>query len=321
MKSHTSSAIENKLIEILVETFTKYGWQLIDFPEIYDSEEQPIGEWDYDNYLGVYRQTTTTWCDVGEIILYPKNIKKVAETFYDYDQLLIDPITGKYIYNANGEISKKSDLLHYLFNGSISPDYGIGFEEAVDYLTAIVLVHELTHWAIHWNCDFNQKSLRCDLRYEYEDEINFHEGLAQYFTDNTIRKLGLKKMIDLFDFLKQRQSYPYRVFEEFKTDLDGNEIDVACVFTALGVCWNNNFNQSFNELRKINYISVLYNPEDHQKSYQKIIQKKPAIDQTKIIDWWFKKPFSNPNYCLYEYFDFKNKTNYKTSYNSRKYGL
>jgi|GEM_PF-2948908 len=319
---HKMRQMEIELTELLIQIFKDHGWEIDNLPSIYDSDETPVEnqDWDFDRFLGVYEQTNKTWCDVGKVILYPKNIEKVAKAFYEHDQLL-NVNKGQNKNLKEGEVFQKSNLLVFLQEGGRTPDYGVKLEDAIDFLTAIVLIHELTHWMIHWNRDFNGIALKCNFNYDNDENKKFHEGIAQYFTDNTIRKGGIEKMIALFEFLKQRQSNPYRVFEELKTDLDGHEINVACVFTALGVCWNNNFNQLFNELKNYNYLSVLYFPENHQNSYPKIVQKEPAIDQAKIIDWWYIKPFSESNIFLYDYFDPENKSKYKTRYNSRKFGI
>jgi hypothetical protein len=325
---HPLTKLEEELISILIETFKNHGWTIDELPTIFDSDEQKSSVhlnnddfWDFENFLGVYRQANNLWSNEGEIVLFTENINYVAQAFYDYDNAPIrNPETGELIRRENGEITRKSDLMHYLVEGQ-NPDYGISLNDSINYLTAIVLIHELTHWMIHWGTDFNQKSLKCEFKYNDDDQKKFHEGLAQYFTDYVINIYGNQKIKELFEFLKGKQSPPYRVFEELKTDLDGNPIYVACVFTALGICWNNNFNQTINVLKYFNFLSVLYYPEEHKKSYHKIVQKEPAFNQTKIIDWWSKNPFSVPDYFLYEYFDSKNKTKYKTSYTSRKFGL
>ena len=305
---HPLTKLEEELISILIETFKNHGWTIDELPTIFDSDEKP-NEFssnteflDIKNYLGEYRIKDK--CFKGEVVLYLENIKYLSDRYLSKLEMRGKEIDGKPIF-----IFLTTD------------DYSISANEIFDYLKSIVLIHELTHWMIHWNSDFNQKSLKCDDKYEGNDVINFHEGLAQYFTDYVIRNYGNKKIVDLFDSLKSKQSKPYKIFEELKTDLDGNSIDVAYVFTALGICWNNNFNQSFNELKNFNFLSVLYYPEEHKKSYHKIVQKEPAIDQVKITDWWSKEPFSDPDTFLYDYFNSENKKKYKTNFNSRKFGL
>jgi cobalamin biosynthesis Co2+ chelatase CbiK len=174
---------------------------------------------------------------------------------------------------------------------------------------------------IHWGSDFNQKSLKCQFKYNNIDLKEFHEGLAQHFTDYVVNIYGNQKIKELFRFLTGNQSPPYRVFEELKTDLDGNPIDVACVFTALGICWNNNFNQSFNELKNFNFLSVLYYPNDFRITFEEIKAKKPALDQERITRWWVIEPFNCPDIFLIDYFDEENKVKKRGSINGRKFGL
>jgi len=322
---HTKTDLENQLISILFETFKNHGWKIEELPAIFDSVEQKGSVhlnnndfWDFDSFLGVYRQTDEKWCDKGEVVLFINNIEDVAKRFYEHDQVLRNPETGEIIYKDNGQISKKSELLHFIVKWAL-PDYGVKLESAIEYLKAIVLIHELTHWMIHWNSDFNQKSLRCNDKYKEVDEINFHEGLAQYFTDQVLREYGCNKICDLFYFLKDLQSKPYKIFEELKTDLDENPIEISSVFTALAMCWEKNYNQSFELLKKYNYLSVFYYPFDHIKSYNEIKEKKPVIDQDKLIKWYKIVPFDKDNF-LVDYFSEENKVIKRGAIAGRIYG-
>jgi hypothetical protein len=256
---HTKTNLEEELISILIETFENHGWTIEQLPDIYDSDEQKVkvhlnqkDYWDYDNFLGVYRQLKNSWCNQGEVVLFTENIQKVAQAFYEKDNApMRNSKTGKLISRENGELTRKSDLIHYLVEGQ-NPDYGITLNDNINYLTAIVLIHELTHSLIHWGKDFNQESLRCDLQYKDGDLKDFHEGLAQYFTENVLIVYGNSKIYDIFNFLKDRQSKPYKVFEELKKDLNKNYIDISSVFTALAICWFDRFCQSFIKLKSYN---------------------------------------------------------------------
>jgi len=306
--NHRITKLEDELKSILFETFEQHGWKINELPIIFDSDQKPNklssnpDLLDIENFLGIYRLKEK--CSIGEVVLYRENIKDLSNRYFYELEMRGKKIDGKSIFV-------------FLTND----DYLISASDIFEYLNSIVLIHELTHWMIHWNIDFNQKSLMCDDKYESDDEIDFHEGLAQYFTDSVIRKYGNKKIIDLFESLNSKQSKPYQVFEELKTDLDGNPIDDACVFTALGICWNNNFNQSFNELKNFNFLSVLYYPNDFRITFEEIKAKKPALDQERITRWWVIEPFNCPDIFLIDYFDEENKVKKRGSINGRKFGL
>jgi hypothetical protein len=325
---HTKTKLEEELISILIETFENHGWTIEGLPNIFDSDEQKIithlnqiDFWDYDNFLGIYRKVNNIWCNEGEVVLFTESIQKVAQAFFEKDNApMRNPETGELIRRENGELTRKSDLLHFMAQGQ-NPDYGITLKDSIDYLTAIVLIHELTHWLIHWGTDFNQESLRCDFRYENGDPKEFHEGLAQYFTDFVLREYGNRKICEIFDFLKEKQSELYNVFEELKIDLDKWPIELGCLFSAIGICWSENFNQSFNQLKKYNYLSVLYYPNDYKLTFEEIKAKKPAIDQEKIIRWWDIEPFNCTNIFLKDYFNEENKVKKRGAIYGRKFGL
>jgi hypothetical protein len=201
---HTTSKLEEELISILIETFENHGWTIDELPSIFDSDEKPnnltanTDNLDIENYLGIYRLKDK--CLKGEVVLYHDNIKDLSNRYFYELEMRGKEIDGKPIFEF-----LTTD--HYLISAN----------EVFEYLKSIVLIHELTHWMIHWNSDFNQKSLKCEDKYESADEINFHEGLAQYFTDCVIRKYGNKKMLDVFDRLNLKQSRTYKVFEELKS--------------------------------------------------------------------------------------------------------
>lgn len=302
---HSLTHLENKLSAILIDTFSRHGWKINDLPDILDSDVEQINsqfDWDYDGYLGVYRPTDNKgWCQMGEVVLFQKNILKVAENFYTFDNYLKNPETGEFIKGVDGEKVKKGDLLHFITAGS-QPDYGIYLEDSVQYLNAIVLIHELAHWVIHWSIDFNEKTLRCHFDYNTIDQKNFHEGLAQYFTQFVLKLHGNNKMCDLFEFLKAKQSAPYRIFEELQTDLDNHPIKIGCLFSALGVCWFKEFKQSFNDLKQYNLLAVLYDTYDHIESFNSITKQVPVPDQKRIMQWWNMGPFQDKNNLFLEPF-------------------
>jgi hypothetical protein len=322
---HTITKLEDELISILIETFKNHGWTIDELPTILDSDEKSNvhlnndNYWDFDNFLGVYRQVNNLWSNEGEVVLFTEKIYDVAQAFYDHDNPPIrNPETGEVIRRENGEITRKSDLMHYLVEGQ-NPDYGTSLNDSINYLTAIVLIHELTHWMIHWGTDFNQKSLKCQFKYNNIDQKQFHEGLAQYFTDYVVTIYGNQKIKELFIFLKEKQSPPYQVFKELKTDLKENPIDLSSVFTAIAMCWFDGFSQSFEELKNYNNsICEVFNYEYFVHFLNSIKENKKPQKQEELSDL-FKRLDRHLFFVIYFNDEFIEKNKLKIT--SKKYGL
>jgi hypothetical protein len=323
--NHKLTKLEEELISILIETFKNHGWTIDELPAIFDSDEKSNVHlnnndfWDFDNFLGVYRQVNNLWSNEGEIVLFTENINEVARAFYDHDNApLRNPETGELIRRENGEITRKSDLMHYLVEGQ-NPDYGISLIDSINYLTAIVLIHELTHWMIHWGSDFNQKSLKCQFKYNNIDQKEFHEGLTQYFTDHVVNIYGNQKIKELFIFLKEKQSPPYQVFEELKTDLDENPIEISSLFTAIAMCWYSGFSQSFDELKNYNIsIYEVFDNEYFVDFLNSIKENKKPQKQEELSDL-FKR--LDRHLFFEKYFNDEFIEKNKTKIISKKFGL
>ena len=82
-------------------------------------------------------------------------------------------------------------------------------EEIITCLTDIVLVHEMTHHIMHLSLNHPLKDR--SQKYRSQEEICFHEGVAQYFT-HLILGNGSGLHADIFTWLNNRQTYRYRVF-------------------------------------------------------------------------------------------------------------
>lgn len=323
---HTLTKLEEELISILVETFKNHGWTIDELPTIFDSDEQKNSVhlnnddfWDFENFLGVYRQVNNLWSNEGEIVLFTENINYVAQAFCDYDNApLRNPETGELIRRENGEITRKSDLMHYLVEGQ-HPDYGISLNDSIYYLTAIVLIHELIHWMIHWGTDFNQKSLKCEFKYNNYDLKEFHEGLAQYFTDYVMNVYGNQKIKELFEFLKGKQSATYSIFERLKIDFDKKPIEISSVFTALAICWDDNYNQTFTMLEKNNTSASKMFGDECFKDFLISINGNPISDNQELIMEIYKK--TDRNLFFLNYMNDENKHKCRGPKYGGKFGL
>ena len=107
-------------------------------------------------------------------------------------------------------------------------------EECFDALVSIVAVHEFVHWKMHYYMGFSP------LKYIEEDEINFHESIAQLITSQIIIKVEQegykygKLASDLFLWLADRQPKSYRMYKEIKeADEDGKIIRYTKLFKLL----------------------------------------------------------------------------------------
>ena len=237
---------EGNFLDDLKRTFKSSGWTFTEHQvKISSSNEVDAillnkdGEIDIQNidliyeYLGVYMQQNDNWKSEGEIIIYDKVIAAVAEQFEGFDSFMRDE-NGHEVYKEDGSPSMKKDLLHFNQIG-MSIDRGISKGDSIAMLRIIVLIHESTHWITHWVLDPNQVRYD-DFKYQTEDEKNFHEGLAQLFTFWSIQAKKNKKMMDMFLWLKNKQSPQYSVYEKIST------IDKKTVIKAIEFCRKRNIN-------------------------------------------------------------------------------
>jgi hypothetical protein len=81
--------------------------------------------------------------------------------------------------------------------------------DSVSYLTDIIIVHEFVHWIVDVML---KKGGRQKFRYATQDEVFFHEGLAQYFTYCMFKDCS--EVITIFNWLLTRQLKRYKVYQE-----------------------------------------------------------------------------------------------------------
>jgi len=89
----------------------------------------------------------------------------------------------------------------------------------VEQITQIALIHEISHWLVISVKDANGNSFYNDvkkeqLRYKKPEEINFHEGLAEYFTWYILQKNEVD--LTLFDWLNKTAPKQYQVYSAIK---------------------------------------------------------------------------------------------------------
>ena len=88
-----------------------------------------------------------------------------------------------------------------------------GFEEK--WLSAVVLIHEIGHWITHQLRKLGVPTWPTDL-YASSD-IKVHEGWAQLITWWIADQVG-GEFKHTFEKLNRKQSSPYRVFKDFKSE-------------------------------------------------------------------------------------------------------
>jgi hypothetical protein len=102
----------------------------------------------------------------------------------------------------------------------------------VEQITQIVLIHEISHWLVISVNDANGKSFYDDvkkeeLRYKVPEEINFHEGLAEYFTWYILSHN--KVDLSLYNWLNENAPKQYQVYSEIKEKQIQTVIEVISI--------------------------------------------------------------------------------------------
>ena len=137
-------------------------------------------------------------------LIYDNGDLTQEEMFSGLKEQFID-VLGE--YNHNGyiklyvtRIEKTAEKYFHLFGGII--------EEIIECLTEIVLIHETIHWLMHKSMSPGLRKFK--IRYTTQDEVYYHEGMAQYFTHEVVNGSALHKSI--FNWLLSKQIKRYRIF-------------------------------------------------------------------------------------------------------------
>jgi len=111
--------------------------------------------------------------------------------------------------------------------------------DIVSFLTDIIIVHEFVHWIVDI---LLKKRGRQGFKYTTQDEVFFHEGLAQYFTYHMIKYD--KNIASVFSWLLPFQLKRYKVFQELITP----GYNLNDVMVGIWLCVNSK-KQSWTELK------------------------------------------------------------------------
>jgi hypothetical protein len=191
------------VLDQLIALFNKQGWNLSEtkvnyfhkfrWPDIVLSDKiarlpEPLDR-TKDNYphtielLGCY-QTTCNPLEEGRVVLYVPTIRKTA----------LEYATAMKITDAE-EIN-----------------------QCIERLTAVILIHEFAHWAVHVGHSPKPASPDCFIKtlpgieYYDEDSIRYHETCAQIFT-NYICSIN-EEIWPLFLWLSEKQPEQYNKYHE-----------------------------------------------------------------------------------------------------------
>ena len=129
--------------------------------------------------------------------------------FYNIDYL------GLYVYTSSneGHIRIFNDRIKYCAN-KIANNLNLKVDEVINNLLTIILIHEIGHWLTH-SCHVKNKKIRLN-GFSSQQKI-IKETLAQltvFWSMMKMKNKEVERMKIIFDYLVDRQSYPYKAFRE-----------------------------------------------------------------------------------------------------------
>ncbi len=188
-KSHHHWSVNN-----IYSLYHEYQW-----PDIVLSEKEKLVKIDLSNIFPDEIEDLKK-----RELIYDNGDLTQEEMFSDLKEQFID-ILGE--YNHSGyinlyvtRIEKTAYKYFHLFGGVI--------EDIIECLTEIVLIHETIHWLMHKSMSPSVRKFK--IRYTSQDEVYYHEGMAQYFTNEVVNETDLHKSI--FNWLLSNQIKRYRIF-------------------------------------------------------------------------------------------------------------
>lgn len=157
--------------------------------------------------------------------------------------------------------------------------------EYIVALAKIVLIHELFHWMI-----YEYPAMLSNIYFMKDRPAVgtslFHEGLAQYYTQNKIKQLEDDFLMKVFDELTERQMTKYTIFRGDDEGFCLAEYPENKVFLALDLCREKNI-QTWKQFKNI--LSNELETEETQNKLMKFAENKER-------GWYEVSPFlSNEN--------------------------
>jgi len=134
------------------------------------------------------------------------NKKKLPDILFTKDQPDLDDgmeLLGSYNYEKNLIKMYAENIQETAEQFNMYKDI-TDINKTLENLTNIVLTHEIAHWLIDTTLDSDPKN----IKYKEDDEKDFHEGLAQYFT------YYIHGEDELFNWLVRNQSKRYNIYKD-----------------------------------------------------------------------------------------------------------
>jgi hypothetical protein len=172
--------------------FPRFIWSVQSPTVCYDIAQgvRPVNmNQDFGHYdlMGLYANTGYAHTDGPTVVLFQTTLYASAREFVKLHYGLVDGMPG--------------------YNGK--------FALVLERLIIIVYTHEMMHWLVHQLLCADGKPL-LDARYTNEDEICFHETLAQAFMVYAFRDTPL--MQELFADLELGQPLQYKLYSDLGND-------------------------------------------------------------------------------------------------------
>lgn len=203
--------IKNNPLDGLIAEFNKREWQF----KIMPSDYMHIYQWpdivlsdkvatlpsiikgqDYTiELLGAYIPENKS--NGSRVVLYMPKIRDTAKAF---------------LHDTMGRLPSDPKLL----------------DKYINLLSCLVLIHEFTHWIIIdcylKSCENSEKEIvKQKLKYSTKDSVNYHESIAQIFTNYFCQ--SDPEMWELFLWLESKQPAPYTVYKKLIEHDAGDQVN------------------------------------------------------------------------------------------------
>ena len=230
------------------------------------------------------------WPDIvlsgkNRVIFDPITHKKIdKDQYYGCIELF-----GEYEINYSNEEEGRVVLYYHTIENIANryllanPAQIISIEEIIELISIIVLIHEFTHWIMHWirsgKILTHSNKRFCPFKYHTEDQVNFHEGFAQLFTFLICKENPY--LMKIFLWLEIGQPNQYKKYKELLhigIDNFSSAIDCLRYFSYSNI-------QSFELIKK--------NHEEASKNNVRKYDSANDLDDNNEFDYINREEFAN----------------------------
>jgi hypothetical protein len=141
---------------------------------------------------------------------YKNQVYDNPDKIYDID------LMGCYIFNSDGGYIELYQTTIEESSTRISRHLNLSFEEVIELLQAIVLIHELGHWFSHACFVYNGYNRRIAFQCADSEIIETIAQLAVIWSTMGLKDEKTQNLLRIMDFLTTKQSYPYRQYIKLK---------------------------------------------------------------------------------------------------------